>query len=193
MMKVCDIINDPDGPLRQKSAVVESVDDSIRRQMDQMINAMYSSHGIGLAANQVAMLNRVIVMDLGGATWHFEEEKDGIKRVIVDDREEIIQDPCFFVNPEVIWQSEERTVYPEGCLSVPGQFADVERPAQVRVKYLDYNGKEQEMEADGLLSHCIQHEMDHLDGILFIDHLSKLKRDILVRKVRKTVKDTKML
>jgi peptide deformylase len=130
---------------------------------------MYDAPGIGLAANQVGILNRVLVMDL--------EYRDGEGG-----------NPYYMANPEIIWKSEEISVLEEGCLSVPQQYAEVERPEKVKVKYLDYNGEEKELEAKGLLSHCVQHEIDHLDGVVFIDYLSSLKRNMLIRKVKKIVK-----
>ena len=138
--------------------------------MDRMLVTMYDAPGIGLAANQVAILNRVLVMDLD------YRDGEGGK-------------PIYMVNPEIVWKSEEISILEEGCLSVPQQYAEVERPEKICVKYLDYNGEEKELEAVGLLSHCVQHEMDHLDGIVFIDYLSNLKRNMMVKKVKKLVKD----
>jgi peptide deformylase len=170
MSDLYDIINIPDPVLKETAGAVNRVDDSIRKQMDKMLATMYDAPGIGLAANQVNLLNRVIVMDLS-------------KR---DEEEEA--KPICMANPEIIWESEEMSVMEEGCLSIPRQYADVERPAIVRVKYLDYDGKDAELEASGLLSHCVQHEIDHLNGVLFIDYLSSLKRNMIVRKVEKMKK-----
>ena len=164
------IITVPNPVLKQKAQPIDKVDDAIRKQMDGMLLAMYDAPGIGLAANQVNLLNRVIVMDLARP----------------DDGEE--PNPFFMANPEIIFESEEMSVMEEGCLSIPRQHADVERPAIVRVKYLDYDGKEAEMEANGLLSHCVQHEIDHLNGVLFIDYLSSLKRNMMIKKVQKLEK-----
>lgn len=169
-MTIYDIIIVPDPVLKAVAQPVNRVDDAVRRQMDRMLATMYEAPGIGLAANQVALLNRVIVMD---TTWR----EDGAEKK-----------PVFMANPEVIWKSEEFSVMEEGCLSIPGQFAEVERPAVVRVKYLDYHGKEAEMETEGLAAHCVQHEIDHLNGVLFIDYLSKLKRDMMLRRVEKLKK-----
>jgi peptide deformylase len=155
--------------LKQKSAPVASVDDALRALMDDMLETMYAAPGIGLAAIQVGEPVRVIVMDLA--------------------REEEPKAPRFFVNPEITWRSEELFVYEEGCLSVPDIFDEVERPAKVRLSYLDYQGVAHEEEAEGLFAVCIQHEIDHLEGKLFIDYLSRLKRDRAVAKVRKTVKN----
>ena len=160
-------------PVLKKVAepVAGGVTDEIRTLIDDMFDTMYAAPGIGLAAPQVGVSQRILVLDV-------EQPDEGGKGK-----------PMCFVNPEITWSSEEINVYQEGCLSVPGQFADVERPEKVRVKYLDYDGKEQEMEMDGLLATCIQHEMDHLNGILFVDHLSTLKRDMLLRKVKKWAKE----
>jgi peptide deformylase len=169
MVEKYEIITVPNPILKTKSPPVEEVDDSIRAQMDRMLVTMYDAPGIGLAANQVGILNRVLVMDL-----EYREEEGG--------------KPYYMANPEIIWRSEEISILEEGCLSVPQQYAEVERPEKVRVKYLDYNGEEKELEAEGLLSHCVQHEIDHLDGIVFIDYLSSLKRNMLIKKVKKLVK-----
>ena len=170
MVEKYEILTVPHPALKTKSSPVETVDDAIREQMDRMLVTMYDAPGIGLAANQIGILNRVLVMDL-----HYRDGEGG--------------KPVYVANPEIIWKSEETSILEEGCLSVPQQYAEVERPEKVRVKHLDYNGEEQILEADGLLSHCIQHEMDHLDGVVFIDYLSSLKRNMLVRKVQKLVKN----
>ncbi len=161
------IITVPDPVLKQVAAKVENVDDAIRKQMDRMLETMYKAPGIGLAANQVSLLNRVLVMDIAQ-----REEPETRK-------------PIFMVNPEIIWASEEPSFWEEGCLSIPGQYAEVERPLEVRVKYLDYNGKQQESVFEGLGSHCVQHEIDHLNGVLFIDHLSTLKRNMILKRFKK--------
>ncbi len=164
------IVTVPHPALKQKSKAVETVDDTIRKQMDGMLKTMYDAPGIGLAANQVGILNRVLVMDLSKRD---EEEKPN---------------PICMANPEIIYESDELSLMEEGCLSVPKQYADIERPKIVRVKYLDYNGKEAELEADNLLSHCVQHEIDHLDGILFVDYLSTLKRKMILKRIDKLKK-----
>lgn len=161
------IIKVPDPVLKQVAKEVSKVDDAVRAQMDLMLKTMYEAPGIGLAANQVNLLNRVIVMDIA------QREEPETKSPIV------------MANPEIIWASEEPSVWEEGCLSIPGQFADVERPLQVRVKYLDYDGKQQERLFEELGSHCVQHEIDHLNGVLFIDHLSSLKRNMLMKRYKK--------
>ena len=162
------IITVPDPVLKQVAKEVEKVDDSVRAQMDLMLKTMYEAPGIGLAANQVSLLNRVIVMDIAQ-----REDEEGTRK------------PIAMANPEIIWQSEEPSIWEEGCLSIPGQYAEVERPLIVRVKYLDYNGKHQEQEFEGLGSHCVQHEIDHLDGVLFVDHLSTLKRNMILKRFKK--------
>lgn len=160
----------PDPVLKQEAQPIDKVNETVRSQMDRMLATMYEAPGIGLAANQVNLLNRVVVIDLSSR----EDEEEPA--------------PICMANPEVIWESEEMSVMEEGCLSIPNQYAEVERPALVRVKYLDYKGKEAELEASGLLSHCVQHEIDHLNGVLFIDYLSSLKRNMIIKKAQKLVK-----
>jgi peptide deformylase len=165
-----EILTLPDPVLRQKSAPVERVDDATRQFMDAMLRTMYEAPGIGLAGIQVGEPRRIVTIDLA----HEDEGKS----------------PLFLINPEILWSSEdERSTYEEGCLSIPDYYAEVERPAKVRVRYLDYDGKEQEREVDGLMATCIQHEIDHLNGILFIDYLSKLKRDLVVKKFTKAARE----
>ncbi|HET9537200.1 MAG: peptide deformylase [Mesorhizobium sp.] len=159
----------PDPILRQVSRPVERIDDQLRKFAGDMLDTMYDAPGIGLAAIQVGEPLRMLVIDLA---------KEG-------------EDPAphVFINPEVIESSDDRSVYEEGCLSIPDYYAEVERPAAVRVKYLDREGKAQEIAADGLMATCLQHEIDHLNGVLFIDHISKLKRDMVVKKFKKLAKD----
>jgi len=164
-MSIRTILTAPDPRLRQVSKPVKKVDDEVRALMDDMLETMYAAPGIGLAAVQVGVPLRVIVMDLAG-----EEEEP---------------QPRYFVNPEILDPAEEKATYEEGCLSVPEFFEEVERPARCRVKFLNYDGDPQEIDAEGLLATCIQHEMDHLEGVLFIDHLSRLKRDRILRKLKK--------
>ncbi len=164
-MALREILVVPDPVLKQVSQPVEKVDDDLRALMDDMLETMYAAPGIGLAAIQVGVPKRVIVMDLAGP----DEEKA----------------PRFFVNPEILWASDETLPYEEGCLSIPDIFDEVERPGQVKLKYLNYQGEEVIEDAEGLFAVCIQHEMDHLEGVLFIDHLSRLKRDRAVAKVKK--------
>ena len=166
-MTIRKILVEPDPFLRQISHDVEKVDDDLRELMDDMLETMYAAPGIGLAAIQVGVPKRVIVIDIS------KEEK---------------KKPFYFVNPKIIIKSKKKSTYEEGCLSVPGQFAEVDRPDQCHVSYLDYNGKKKDLKAEGLLATCIQHEMDHLEGILFIDYLSKLKRNFIVKKLSKQKK-----
>ena len=167
-MALREILIVPDPRLKQVSAPVERVDDELRALMDDMLETMYAAPGIGLAAIQVGVPQRVIVMDLA--------KQDEPKA------------PRYFVNPEILWASEETAPYEEGCLSVPEIYDEVERPAQVKIRYLNYQGEAVEEDAEGLFAVCIQHEMDHLDGVLFIDHLSRLKREQAVKKVKKQAK-----
>lgn len=167
-MAIREILTAPDPRLRQKSRPAEAVDDLLRALMDDMIETMHAAPGIGLAAVQVGVPLRVIVMDLAG-----EDEAPA---------------PLYFVNPEILDPSEDTSVYEEGCLSVPDFFEEVERSARCRVRYLDYHGTPQILDAEGLIATCIQHEIDHLEGILFIDHISRLKRERILRKLRKDQK-----
>jgi peptide deformylase len=171
-MSVKPVLTAPDPRLKAVSDSVGRVDDEVRRLIDDMIESMYAADGIGLAAIQLGVPKRVIVMDL--------DQKEGKKN------------PRVFVNPKILWKSEEMATFEEGCLSVPEIWEDVERPARIRAEYVDRDGVQQILEADGLLATCLQHEMDHLEGILFIDHLSKLKRSIALRKLQKAkrLKDT---
>jgi len=163
------ILTVPDVMLRKVSAPVITVDKEIKKLMDDMLETMYAAPGIGLAAVQVGVLKRVIVIDLSK-----EDEK---------------KTPLFIVNPEIIFKSNDLVSYEEGCLSIPNQFAEVKRPSSCKISFLDYNGKKKEMHAEGLLATCIQHEIDHLNGILFIDHLSKLKKDLILKKTKKQKKE----
>jgi peptide deformylase len=164
-MAIREILTAPDPRLRQVSQPVAAVDDAARALMDDMLETMYEADGIGLAAIQVNVPKRIIVMDLA---------KEGEPKA-----------PMYFVNPEILDPSEETSLYQEGCLSVPDYYDDVERPARCRIRFLDYDGAEQTLDAEGMLATCIQHEMDHLNGVLFIDHLSRLKRDRIIRKLKK--------
>ena len=168
-MSIRNIIIEPDPILRKKSTTLETVDDSIRKILDDMLQTMYNAPGIGLAAVQIGILKRLIVIDVSKK----EEEKK----------------PLFLINPEITYQSEETSIYEEGCLSLPDHFAEIERPAKCKINYIDYHGKKAELEAEGLLSTCVQHEIDHLNGILFIDYLSKLKKDMIIKKLKKQKKE----
>ena len=168
-MTIRKILVEPDKFLRQKSKPVDIVDKDLQTLMDDMLETMYNAPGIGLAAIQVGVPKRVIVIDLS---------RDGEEK-----------SPMYFVNPEIVSSSNNDATYEEGCLSVPGQFAEIDRPDKCHLKFLDYNGNKKELKAEGLLATCIQHEMDHLEGILFIDYLSKLKKTMIVKKLTKQKKE----
>ena len=169
-MAVRDILIIPDKRLRLKSELVKAVDKTLRTLINDMFETMYAAPGIGLAAIQIGAPQRVVTMDLA--------KKDEPKQ------------PQVFINPEVTWASDEKATYEEGCLSIPEYYEEVERPKSVKVKYLDLDFKPQEIEADGLLATCLQHEIDHINGVLFIDHISKLKRDMVMKKFKKAAKKT---
>ena len=167
-MALRDILLIPDKRLRMKSEPVKAIDKEVRALIEDMFETMYAAPGIGLAAIQIGVPKRVVTMDLAKK----------------DDPAE----PQVFINPEIVWSSDEKATYEEGCLSIPEYYEEVERPKSVRVKFLDREGKPQEIEADGLLSTCLQHEIDHINGVLFIDHISKLKRDMVLKKFKKAAK-----
>ncbi len=162
--------------LKQVSTPVEGVDDALRALMDDMLETMYDAPGIGLAAVQIGVPKRIIVMDLGDREAETEEGAQAVKK------------PLYFVNPEIVWHSDDIVPYEEGCLSVPDIYEAVDRPSRVRIRYLNYQGEQIEEDADGLYAVCIQHEMDHLEGVLFIDHLSRLKRERSIAKVKKAAR-----
>ena len=164
-MGIKTILTEPDKLLRQVSKPVEKVGDIERELMKDMLDTMYTAKGIGLAAIQIGVPKRIIIMDIS--------------------KEENKKKPMYFVNPIIIKKNDEKVTYEEGCLSVPNQFAEIDRPSKCEVEYLDYNGNKQNLKAEGLLATCIQHEMDHLEGILFIDYLSKLKKTIIIKKLSK--------
>ncbi|WP_431470509.1 peptide deformylase [Sphingosinithalassobacter sp. LHW66-3] len=172
-MAILPILEVPDPRLKTVSTPVETVDDDVRKLIDDMFDTMYAAPGIGLAAIQVGVPKRIVVMDL-----QEEEDEEG----------KPIRDPRVFINPEILDPAEEMSTYTEGCLSVPDQFADVDRPARCRVKWLDAQGEAHDEIFEGLLATCIQHEMDHLEGIVFIDHLSRLKRQMILKKLEKARK-----
>ena len=190
-MTIRPIIEVPDKRLKTVSQRVTKVTDDTRALMDDMLETMYDANGIGLAAIQVGVADRVIVMDISQRMQAGAEAQDDTEENLEEDPEEVLGEtgPRFFVNPEIIWASEETRNYQEGCLSVPGFYDDVARPAQCRVAFLDYDGQSQELECDGLLATCIQHEMDHLEGIVFLDRLSRLKRQIILKKIAKAERD----
>ena len=163
------ILTAPDPRLKKKAAAVASVDAGVRQLMDDMLETMYAAPGIGLAAPQLGELKRVVVLDI--------------------DREDVKTGPLLMANPEIIEASDEDVIYEEGCLSVPEHYSDVARPARVTVRYLDRDGETKELACEGLLATCVQHEIDHLDGILFIDHISSLKRNMILRKLLKARKE----
>jgi peptide deformylase len=164
-MTVQKILTEPDPILRKKSSPIANVDNDLRKMLKNMLETMYKAPGIGLAAIQVGILKRAVVIDVSK-----EDEK---------------KNPLFLINPEIIYRSNETSIYEEGCLSLPGQYAEIERPSKCQVKYIDFDGKARELKAEGLLSTCIQHEIDHLDGVLFIDYLSKLKKTMIIKKLSK--------
>ena len=164
-MALKQILTEPNKILREKSLRVDEVDEGLQQLMNDMVETMYAAPGIGLAAIQVGVPKKVIVLDIS--------KKEGIKK------------PMYFINPEIINKSEKKSTYEEGCLSVPGQFAEIDRPESCHIKYLDYYGQPKELKARGMLATCIQHEIDHLEGILFIDYLSKLKKSMIVKKLSK--------
>ena len=169
-MTILTILEVPDPGLRAVAKPVDAIDDAVRATIADMFDTMYDARGIGLAATQVGIERRIFVMDL-----QEPEEEDG----------EPVRKPLVFINPEILSVSEETSVYNEGCLSIPEQYAEVERPARCRVKWRDADGKDHEADLDGLMATCVQHEIDHLNGVLFTDHISKLKRDMLMKKLAK--------
>ena len=178
-MALRQILTEPNKILREKSLFVEKVDEDLQKLMDDMLETMYAAPGIGLAAIQIGIPKRVIVLDIG---WGDKSEDQ-------NDKGEEKRNPIFFINPEIINKSLNNSTYEEGCLSVPGQFAEINRPDKCHVKYLDYYGQPKEIKAEGMLATCIQHEIDHLEGILFIDYLSKLKKSMIVKKLSKHKKE----
>lgn len=188
-MTIRPIIAVPDPRLKQVSEPVEAVTDDLRLLMDDMVETMHDAKGIGLAAIQVGVSKRVIVMDLSPS----ESAEEGESEDRYDLSERIDEPIRYFVNPEIVWTSEEMNKYQEGCLSVPGFYDDVERPQACKVTYLDYQGEPQELDCDGLLATCVQHEMDHLNGVVFLDHLSRLKRDMIVKKLLKLAKEANVV
>jgi peptide deformylase len=173
-MAMLPIVEVPDPRLRQISSPVEKVDDDVRALVADMFETMYAAPGIGLAAIQVGVPKRILVIDLQ------EPQEEG---------GEPVKDPRVFINPEILQASDQEVPYTEGCLSVPDQYAEVDRPDRIRARWLDLDGKAHEEEIEGLLATCLQHEMDHLNGILFIDHLSRLKREMILKKLTKQRKE----
>jgi peptide deformylase len=175
-MAILPIVQVPDPRLRQISSPVDKVDDGVRALVADMFETMYAAPGIGLAAIQVGVARRILVIDLQ------EPEEEG---------GEPVRDPRVFINPEILEYSDRDVPYTEGCLSVPDQYAEVDRPDRIRARWLDLDGNVREEEIEGLLATCLQHEMDHLEGVLFIDHLSRLKREMILKKLTKLRKELK--
>ena len=171
-MPLKNIITVPDPLLKSISKPVDNINDEIKILINDMFETMYNAPGVGLAAVQIGIPLRVVVIDISK-----EDERK----------------PHFFINPNIVWRSDKTSIYEEGCLSIPNQFAEIERPESCRVEYLDLNNKKKEIEASGLLSTCIQHEIDHLNGVLFIDYLSKLKKNMIIKKVTKNNKSEKIV
>tara|TARA_B100001248_G_scaffold64627_1_gene45130 strand:- start:7688 stop:8212 length:525 start_codon:yes stop_codon:yes gene_type:complete len=168
-MSVRKIIIEPDSILRKKSQPLEKVDNNLRKLLDEMLETMYSANGIGLAGVQIGILRRLVVIDISK-----EEEK---------------KNPLYLINPQITFRSKITSIYEEGCLSLPGHYAEIERPAECHLNYIDYNGKKKVLKSQGLLATCVQHEIDHLDGVLFVDYLSKLKKDMIIKKLKKHKKE----
>lgn len=182
-MAILPIVEVPDPRLKTVSTPVEEVTDETRTLIADMFDTMYDAPGIGLAAIQVGVPKRILVIDLQEPAEHDHDHGEDC-----DHEHEVIRDPRVFINPEILDPSESMRVYEEGCLSVPDQFADVERPDSVTARWLDENGEQHEERIEGMLATCLQHEMDHLEGILFIDHLSRLKRQMVLKKLEKSRK-----
>ena len=168
-MSIREIVIEPDPILRKKSQSIENVDDKMRKLMDDMLATMYAAPGIGLAAVQIGVLKRLIVIDVSK-----QNEK---------------KSPLFLINPKITFKSKITSTYEEGSLSLPGYFAEVDRPAECHLEYIDYFGKQKNLKAEGILATCIQHEVDHLNGVLFVDYLSKLKKDMIIKKLKKHKKE----
>ena len=193
-----EIVKVPNAVLKETAQEVQTINQDIQTQVERMIATMYAGAGIGLASNQVGLLNRIFVMDLPEGMWQHGPERNGVLTIDAGYRsgeaeDRIEKKPRAFINPEVIWESEQKSVYDEGCLSIPNQYGEVVRPAQVRVRFHDEQNQEHEKLFDGLDSHCVQHEIDHLNGVLFIDYLSSLKRNMILRKMKKFNKDASAL
>jgi peptide deformylase len=196
MSDIYNIIKVPDPILKQHAAPVENTGDAVKTQVDRMVRTMYEANGIGLAAPQVGILNRIFVMDVPSNAWKYDgTDRDGVKIVASNYRsgdgehkEAVGENKIVMINPEIVQQSDEQSLFQEGCLSIPQQFADIVRPARVTVAYIDREGKQQEQSFEGLPAHCVQHEIDHLNGVLFIDYISSLKRNMMIKRVQKLVK-----
>jgi peptide deformylase len=179
-MAIHPILEVPDPRLKTVSTPVTLFDDSLKTLIDDMFETMYDARGIGLAAIQIGVPKRILVIDLQEPAEHDHEHGEHCNH-----DHEVVRNPRIFINPEILDPSEDYSVYSEGCLSVPDQYAEVERPAKIRARWCDLDGKTHEEDMDGLMATCLQHEMDHLEGILFIDHLSRLKRQMVLKKLEK--------
>ncbi len=179
-MAVLPLVIAPDPRLKKVSKEVKpsDINAELRKFLDDMLETMYASNGLGLAAVQVGEHKRILVMDIAQGSIRY----DGTHNPDAE------PDPLFLINPEIVWESDEKFVFEEGCLSFPAQFAEVERPKSVKVRFLDYDGKERELRFDDLAAVCVQHEIDHLNGITFVEHVSKMKRDVIMRKLEKAKK-----
>lgn len=175
-MAILEILEIPDPRLRDVAKPIDTVDDSVRQLAADMLETMYDARGIGLAATQLGIDKRILVIDLQERVSEDEDDEG---------ESEVVRDPHVVINPELLWVSDETAIYNEGCLSIPEQYAEVERPARCRVRWLDETGASHEEELDGLMATCMQHEIDHLNGVLFIDHISRLKRNMVVKKLEK--------
>ena len=189
-MSLLEIIKIPDPILREVSKPVEQVDDEVRKLLDNMLETMYDAPGIGLAGIQIGVPLRVVTVDCAKRVDEEEEVEVADEDAEEKEKPAPVPNPIFLINPEIVSLSDEPSIYEEGCLSIPEYYADVERPAGCTVKYIDRDGKEQLLEATGILSTCLQHEIDHLNGTLFIDHISKLKRDMVIKKFTKIAKQS---
>ncbi len=191
-MTIKPIITIPDPVLREVSKPVERIDDEMRTLLDDMLETMYDAPGIGLAAIQLGIPLRIVTVDVAQRRVDDEGEGEEEEGDPAEVEEEVAPEPnpIFLINPRIVSQSDERSIYEEGCLSIPEFYAEVERPALCRIEYLDRDGEQQILDADNILATCIQHEIDHLDGTLFIDHISRLKRDMVVKKFTKIAKQS---
>jgi peptide deformylase len=193
-----DIVKIPDPVLKQVAQPIEAINADIRQQAEKMLYTMYAGAGIGLAANQVGMLNRIFVMDLPDDCWTYGPEKNGVKTIEATYRSGMADEgmkgnPRILINPEILQDDGPKSVYEEGCLSIPQCYGQVVRPSSITVEYLNLDGEKQVEDFQGLHAHCVQHEIDHLNGVLFIDYLSTLKRNMILKKMRKFNKDAAAL
>lgn len=194
MNDMYEVIKVPNAVLKETAHAIEDINTDIKDQAERMVQTMYRDAGIGLAANQVNILNRMFVMDLPEKSWEYAGERGDVKIIEAGYRsgereEELVKNPTVFINPEIVWESEQKSVYEEGCLSIPGQYAEVIRPCEVKVRFQNVEGTTEVKEYSGLHAHCVQHEIDHLNGVLFIDYLSSLKRNMILKRMKKLQKE----